>query len=431
MGVAGERQSVVADVVGGVERLGHGAHSHRRDGVFFGRAFDFCEELVHFAGDGTAFRGFEKDAEAQDELAEAVELLLARGVVDAVDHRPGRPAAVGVDAVAAKFGDTAVGQQHEFLDHLVRFLLFLEADADGAARFVQLEFHFFALEADGAVPEALAAQFLGQPVEGQHLLGVVAAPRFDDFLRFGVGETAVGVDDRAAEPFVENVEILVEGEDRREAKAVFVGPQRAEFVGEPFGQHRHGAVDQIDRRAAFDGFVVDDRVRPDVVRHVGDVHADFPHPVADAAHRQRVVEVLGVGRVDGESGRRAEVAPGGDFLFGDAAVDGLGGVFDLRLEAVGEFVFGENGVHLGVVLPGHAQHFDQLAHGALAAGLPVDDAHDDFFALAHAGVFALGEVDVHRHLARIGPHEYLVGAHLGHADVGFAAALDDAGDFAL
>ena len=95
--------------------------------------------------------------------------------------------------------------------------MFLEVDAHRMARFIELEFHFFAVESDGAVLEALAPQFFGQPVQRQHLLRAVAAARFDDLLGFGVGEAAVGVDDRAAEPFVEYLHVLVQREHRREA----------------------------------------------------------------------------------------------------------------------------------------------------------------------------------------------------------------------
>ena len=161
------------------------------------------------------------------------------------------------------------------------------------------------------------------------------------------------------------------------------------------------------------------------------MHADLPDAVPDPAHRKRVVEVLGVGRVHREGRHLPEVAACGDLLGGDAAVDGLRGLLYFGVEAVGQLVFGQNGVHLRVVVARHAQPLDQLAHGALAPFGPVGDAHDDLFAVLHVGVLLFREVDVHRHAARVGPHEDLVRAHLGHADVGFAAALDDARDFAF
>ena len=369
--------------------------------------------------------------EAEDELPEAVQLLLARRVVDAVNHRTFDSAALVGLAFAAELRDAAVGQQHELLDHLVRFLLLLEIDAQRFACLVEFEFHLFAVEADRAVLEPLPAKRLRQPVERQYLFGVVAAARLDHLLRLGIGEAAVGVDHRAAEPLFEDVEVLIEGEDRRETETRFVRAERTKLVRKPFGQHRHGAVHQIDRGAAFDGFVVDRRLGAHVVRHVGDMHADLPDAVPDPAHRKRVVEVLGVGRVHREGRYLPEVAACGDLLGGDAAVDGLCGLLYFGVEAVGQLVFGQNGVHLRVVVARHAEPFDQLAHGAFAAFGPVGDADHDLFAVLHVGVLLFREVDVHRHAARVGPHEDLVRAHLGHADVGFAAAFDDARDFAF
>ena len=133
--------------------------------------------------------------------------------------------------------------------------------------------------------------------------------------------------------------------------------------------------------------------------HVGDMHAHFPDAVLYFAHRQRVVEVLGVRRVDREGRDTPEVAPLGDLFGRDAGVDGLGGLLDFGFEAVGKLVFRQDRVHLRVVVARHAQPFDQFARGALAPGLPVHDAHHDLLAVAYLGTGAFREVDVHRHAA--------------------------------
>ena len=421
----------MADVVGRVKGFCHRTHGHRRHGVLLGRTFDLGEELVQLLGHGTPARGLEDVPEAQDELPETVELLFARLVVHAVDHRAFHGAPLVGLALAAELGDTAVCQQHELLDHLVRFFLLLEIDADGLPSLVELEFHLLAVEADGSVLETLPAQRLCQSVEGQNLFGEITPARFDDLLRLGIGEPAVGVDHRPSEPFVEYLQPFVDREYRRETEARLVRAQRAELVRQPLGQHRDGAVYQVDRRAAFDGLVVDHRMRAHVVRHVGDMHADFPYALPDLAYRKRVVEVLGVGRVDREGRHIAEIAAPGDLFGRNPAVDTLRRLFDLGLEAVGQFVFGQDGVHLGVVVARHAQALDQLAHGALAPLGPVGYAHDDLFAVLHVGVQPFGEVDVHRHTARVGAYEYLVRPYFGDADIGFAAAFDDACDLAL
>ena len=127
--VVGERQTVVSDVVGRVIGFGHRAHGHRRHGVFLRGSLYLFEELVQFLGYGAALRSLEDVPEAEDELPEAVEFLLARGVVHAVDHRALRRAAALGPAFAAELRHAAVGQQHELLDHLVRLLLLLEVNA--------------------------------------------------------------------------------------------------------------------------------------------------------------------------------------------------------------------------------------------------------------------------------------------------------------
>ena len=210
-----------------------------------------------------------------------------------------------------------------------------------------------------------------------------------------------------------------------------MGAQRTQLVRKPFRKHRHGAVHQIDRRAALHGLVVDYRVGPHVMGHVGDMHAHFPDAVLYFAHRQRVVEVLGVRGVDREGRDTPEVAPLGDLFGRDAGVDGLGGLLDFGFEAVGKLVFRQDRVHLRVVVARHAQPLDQFAHGAFAAREPVGDAHHDLLAVAHVGIGALREINVHRHAARVGPYENLVRPDFGHAHVGLAVAFDDPRDLAL
>ena len=222
MRIVGECKAVVADVVGRVKGFCHRTHGHRRHGVLLGRTFDLGEELVQLLGHGPPARGLEDVPEAQDELPETVELLFARLVMHAVDHRAFHGAPLVGLALAAELGDAAVCQQHELLDHLVRFFLFLEIDADGLPSLVELEFHLLAVEADGPVLETLPAQRLCQSVEGQHLFGEITPARLDDLLRLGIGEPAVGVDHRPSEPFVEYLQPFVDREYRRETEARLV-----------------------------------------------------------------------------------------------------------------------------------------------------------------------------------------------------------------
>jgi hypothetical protein len=89
-----------------------------------------------------------------------------------------------------------------------------------------------------------------------------------------------------------------------EGRAVLVGPQRAQIVGNALRQHRHDSVGEINRIAAADGFTIQRRTGPHIMCHVGD--GDGDQVAAGIArigigHRMhRVVVILGVGRIDGD-----------------------------------------------------------------------------------------------------------------------------------
>ena len=108
--------------------------------------------------------------------------------------------------------------------------------------------------------------------------------------------------------------------------------QTAQIVGQPFRQHRDHLVHEIDARPARIRFVVQDRVFAHVVAHIGDVHSETEHPVAEIFARQRIVEVLRIDRIDGEADRVAQVQPPCDLLRGDGPGESGGGTFNLRRE---------------------------------------------------------------------------------------------------
>ena len=123
MGVMAEGQSIVADVVGRIDSLGHGPDGDGRDHVFFGRALDFIEHFVDVAAQLflTAF-DIEVVAERLDEPRNIGQLFHVGQVVYAVHER------LGVGLFADIFGHGSVGQQHELLDEVVRLARLLEID---------------------------------------------------------------------------------------------------------------------------------------------------------------------------------------------------------------------------------------------------------------------------------------------------------------
>ena len=316
MGVIVKRQAVVPDVMDGVAGFLHGAERYRLDEVLLFLARHVAEQAVerarHF---GLASPRAYLVAEAGDELVQVFQLHRVGQVVDTVGEYF-RLLVFGHFADVFRHG--AVCQQHEFLYQLVGFFRLFEVHAQRLAFFVDFEFHFHAVEVDGACCHAPCAELLGEAVQFQYFVGIVARSGLDDGLRLFVGEAAVRLDDRVADAVILHFGVVVEGEDDRVGELFFIGAERADEVAQAFGKHRDGAVDQIYRGGALHGLLVDGAAFLHVVRHVGDMHAHFPQPRLQRADREGVVEVLGVLGVDGEGGHAAEVFTlgivfGGDF----------------------------------------------------------------------------------------------------------------------
>ena len=166
---------------------------------------------------------------------------------------------------------------------------------------------------------------------------------------------------------------------------------------------------------------------------VGDMYAHLVVPVLKPAERERVVEVLGVGRVDGEGEAVAEILAPLE-VFGAYLVGNLvGGVLHLGFETVRQVEFGEDGVHLGVVEPGHSEHVADVAEGVVLSPAPAFDDCGDL----HSGLGAFGgglcgiDRDVVGHGAALHEHPRLVSGGMVYADEGSAGALEYLHHFAF
>ena len=298
VGVVGEGQSEVSDVVDGILRLHHGAQGNGLDEFLLtlscGRIHELVERARRLPGGAG---GLQLVAEAHHKLAQFLQLRRIGHVVYAVRQRLRFLSALRFSYV---FCYGAVGQQHEFLNQLIGIALPLEVGTRRAALLVDVEVQLLALEFHGTILESLVAQFLGQHVEQQQLLRILALQvvgsqllvaveevgrglarsvlhtvLLQQFLHFLVGVAAVRLDDRMHHSVRAHLGILVKQEDDAVAQFFFVGAQRAHEVAEVLGQHGDGAVDEVDRGGALLRFLVDDAAFGHVVRDVGDMDAYF------------------------------------------------------------------------------------------------------------------------------------------------------------
>ena len=101
-------------------------------------------------------------------------------------------------------------------------------------------------------------------------LGDLVGPAADRELRLLVTEPRGGADHDAMKRMRTFAAVGADHHAHRERRAIFVGPQRTQIVGDALRQHRHHAVGEIDRIAAFDRSAVERRAGPHIMRHVGD-----------------------------------------------------------------------------------------------------------------------------------------------------------------
>ena len=373
VGVVVKCQAIVSDVGGRVDGLGHRADGQDGQQLLLGLAGGLLEHAVDALVDvtGTAC-GLDLIAKVGGHLGQVAQLLGIGRLVHAVDKCLGLLAGRHLADVG---GDGAVGQQHELLDELVGLERHMWHHSDGVALLVDVKLQFLAVERHrAALVEAACPELLCQVVEHQYLVLEVALAGLDDALRLVVVKAAVAADDRVADVVFLDLGIGGHLEDDRVGELVLVGTQRADVVAQPLGQHRDGAVHQIDRRGTLAGLAVDDGVGGDIVGHIGDVYANLPVAILELLYRQGVVEVLGIGRVDGERGHPAHVAAAGHLLIGDARLQSVGRALDVFGILVGQPKFGQDGMNLGIVLAGASQHVDHLADGAVGILWPLDDA---------------------------------------------------------
>lgn len=376
-------------------------------GVSLGVLFQDLKELGHFIGFGEVTAGNAKGAHG---LAEFLKFFLIGFIVHAIKAG---------EAVAFHLaGDLFVRRQHEFLNELMAFVVFLFFDTVGIALGVDVNLYFVHIEVEGTVLETTFAELVGDipkrtdmPLEGFHFgMGEVAEGAaggaglvlgrergFADFLEFivlhegeglFVGEAFVTANDGVGEIDLLNLCFLGKGYEDRFGKTILRFDQTAQSVGEGVGQHRYNGTDEVGTVAAFLGFFVEWRAGFDVGGNVGDMDANAMAAIAQFLDGEGVVEILGVIGIDGESkditAIAAALAVGGAHLIRD----GFGLFLDRGREGGVEIVFVENALEFRVGGMGFSEDIDNFTLGVEVPLFPFNHFDDNLIAYFGEGLNA-------------------------------------------
>ena len=142
--------------------------------------------------------------------------------MNAVDHRVGF---VALREAHHKLGYPLVGQQHKLFNELVGILPNLGNNGQRHAVFIQLKADFSRFKVDGPVLKPFVAEFMGYIVQQGQLFYQIAGTCVENFLRFFIRKTAVGVNSRAAKPLLADLPLVIHLEYSRKCQLVFVWPK--------------------------------------------------------------------------------------------------------------------------------------------------------------------------------------------------------------
>ena len=194
---------------------------------------------------------------------------------------------------AEQMADRCVGRDHERLDHACR----LVGPFDFHAQVI------FAVETGaefGVVEVKTNLTVLPRSGQGQHVVKRVGLEHV------AVGDVVLDVNHGLVGVRLHDVVLFIKVHADDHGQAVHAGAQRTEVVGQFGWQHWQHGMRQIDRGGTCSGGTVQGGAGLHVVRHVGDGHPQRAPPVlVHEAHG--IVEVLGVGRVDGHQRKMPQV----------------------------------------------------------------------------------------------------------------------------
>ena len=107
---------------------------------------------------------------------------------------------------------------------------------------------------------------------------------------------------------------------------------------------------------------------------VGDMHTNLDVSVGQLPHREGIVKVLGVLRVNSEGWDFAEIPPRGDIISGNLSGNFFCCSLNSGIKPVGQAELSQDCMHLRIILAGVAENLNYLTHRVSRALVPLHHA---------------------------------------------------------
>ena len=212
-------------------------------------------------------------------------------------------------------GGALVCQQHELLDHCLALAGGALFHVDAVTIFVQDQLHLAALDIHAAALLAQAGTVAIQLLHsrqlrqyfmvlaGQFVIGAAGQQGVD----LGVHALDPAADDGLDKAVVGQIAVLIQPHQAGESQPQHALVQAADAVGQLLGQHGHHLIGVVDAGSAVKGLVVQLGAGLDVVGNIRNVHAQLKAAVRGLGQADGIVDILGLGAVDGKNGQGAQI----------------------------------------------------------------------------------------------------------------------------
>ncbi len=210
----------------------------------------------------------------------------------------------------------AVGGEHELFDDAMSDVSLAAGYVGHLLLVVEFDDRFGKIEIDGAIFVAASVEKKGETLHGAEMVIEMRVARshlwiaFENFVDVGIGHALGGADDALNHPGIEHAAGGVEMHDGALDEAFFARIERAHAIGERFGKHGNGAVDEVDRIATEAGFAIEWRFGMNIVSDVGNVDLQEPATIFAAIDINGVVEIAGGFAIDRDDREVRENLPG-------------------------------------------------------------------------------------------------------------------------
>ena len=222
---------------------------------------------------------------------------------------------------AARIGSALVGQQHELFDHALRHTAGALDDIHAAAFLVHDQLGFVGFDFHRAACFAQSqALFVQLGHRGQlshnvfifrHQSRVIGAVQ--QSVNFFINTLDTAADDALDELIAMDIAAFIQLHQAGERQALLPFIEAADAVGKLGGQHGDDFIRVIDGSCALISFLIQRGVRADIVADIRNMNAQLIAAVLGLHQADGVVDILGLGRVDGKDRQTAQVGAVGSF----------------------------------------------------------------------------------------------------------------------